>query len=55
MAGYVAMRLEAGKMNYNAIMKTKLVAPLKDDIDAILALDGYEVHEDGTVTKIVAE
>lgn len=55
MAAYVAMRLEAGKMNYNAIMKTKLVAPLKDDIDAILALDGYEVHEDGTVTKIVTE
>ena len=51
MAGYVAMRLEAGKMNYNAIMKTRLVAPLKEDIDAILALDGYVVNEDGTVVK----
>ena len=53
MALYVAHRLEAGKMNYNAIMQTKLVAPLKEDIDSILAVDGYEVHEDGTVTKIV--
>ena len=55
MAAYVAMRLEAGKMNYNAIMKSKIVVPYKDDIDAILALDGYEVQEDGTVTKIAME
>lgn len=51
MALYVAHRLEAGKMNYNLVMKTRLVAPLKDDIDAILAVDGYIVKEDGSVIK----
>jgi len=51
MAGYIAMRLEAGKMNYNTIFAISRYKQLKDDVDEILALDGYKVNADGTVTK----
>ena len=50
MAAYLAMRLEAGIMNYNTLMSTKWVK-YKEDIDTILAADGYTVNSDGTVTK----
>lgn len=51
MAGYIAMRLEEGKMNYNTIFKIERYKQFKNDVDAILAADGYKVNADGTVTK----
>ena len=50
MAGYLAMRLEKGKLNYYTVINK--FPEFKDDIDLILAIDGYQVNEDGTVTKI---
>lgn len=55
MAMYLAMRIEKGKLNYNEIMSKRICAPYKEDVDAILALDGYRVNEDGTVTKITED
>lgn len=55
MAGYIAMRLEEGKVNYNTIFNTERLKKFKDDVDSILAIDGYKVNADGTVTKKEAE
>lgn len=49
MAAYFAMRIEKGKLKYNAVIKK--YPQYKEDIDLILVADGYEVKEDGTVTK----
>lgn len=49
MAAYFAIRLEKGKLNYNTVV-TKY-PDCKDDLDTILAADGYVVNPDGTVTK----
>jgi len=49
MAAYFALRIEAGKLNYNTV-----VAKWVDyaaDIQAILAADGYIINSDGTVSK----
>ena len=51
MAGYLALRFEAGKLNYNEIMSKKTFKPFKEEVDEILALDGYEVNEDGWAVK----
>lgn len=51
MAMYIALRLEAGKMNYNSIFRIKLYAQFKDDVDSILTADGYAVGEDGWAVK----
>ena len=49
MAAYFAMRLEKGKLNYNQVVAK--YPQFKDEIDAILEADGYEVYEDGSVHK----
>lgn len=49
MAGYLASRIEKGKLNYNAVVAK--YPEFKEDIDLILASDGYTVNPDGTVTK----
>ena len=49
MAGYIAMRLEEGKMNYNTIFAITKYQQFKTDTDTILAGDGYKVNTDGTV------
>ena len=49
MAGYLAYRIELGKLNYNAVIAK--YPQFKEDIDIILGSDGYTVNADGTVTK----
>ncbi len=49
MDAYLAWRIELGKLNYNAVIAK--FPDLKDDIDFILASDGYTVNADGTVSK----
>lgn len=49
MAGYIARRLEEGKMNYNTIFAITKYQQFKTDTDTILAGDGYKVNTDGTV------
>lgn len=51
MAMYIALRVEAGKVNYNTIFGFRLYKQFQDDVDAILAADGYIVNDDGTVKK----
>jgi len=51
MAAYIAMRVEMGKMNYNRVFKYKLYQQFKEDCDAILAADGYEINEKGWAVK----
>ena len=51
MVAYLAMRMEMGKMNYNAVFAINRYKVFKDDIDAILAADGYTVNADGTVVR----
>lgn len=45
MAPYLAMRIEMGKLDYNRVVKK--FPKYKDDIDTILAADGYEIDENG--------
>lgn len=49
MAPYLAMRIEMGKLNYNKVVKK--FPKYKDDIDTILAADGYEIDENGKCVK----
>lgn len=49
MAPYLAMRIEQGMLDYNAVVQR--YPKYKDDIVDILVADGYTVNEDGTVTK----
>ena len=49
MAAYFAMRLEKGKLNYNDVIAR--YPQFKDEIDQIIAEDGYIVDENGNVVK----
>lgn len=49
MAAYLAMRIECGKLSYNKVVKK--YPKYKDDIDEILAADGYEIDENGKCVK----
>ncbi len=49
MAAYLAMRIEDGKLKYSAVIKR--YARYKEDIDFILAADGYEIVDDIVVKK----
>lgn len=49
MAPYLAMRIEMGKLDYNKVVKK--FPKYKDDIDTILAADGYEIDENGKCVK----
>ena len=51
MAGYFSMRMEAGKLNYNKVIKR--YPQFQADIDIILACDGYAVSDTGEVVKAV--
>lgn len=51
MALYLAWRLEAGKLNYNRIFSVASLKQFQEEVDGILAADGYIVKDDGTVTK----
>ena len=50
MAAYFAMRLEKGKLNYNAVIDK--YPQFQEDIDLILTADGYKVNPDGTVVNV---
>ena len=50
MAAYFAMRLEAGKLNYNVVVAK--YPQFQDDIDLILTADGYQVNADGSATPV---
>ena len=50
MVKYFAMRLEAGKLNYNVVVKK--YPQFQEDIDLILSADGYVVDKDGMVVKV---
>lgn len=43
-AAYLTMRIEDGKLKYSAVIKR--YAKYKDDIDFILAADGYKIVDD---------
>lgn len=49
MAPYLSMRIEMGKLDYNRVVKK--FPKYKDDIDTILAADGYEIDENGKCVK----
>ena len=49
MAPYLAMRIEMRKLDYNRVVKK--FPKYKDDIDTILAADGYEIDENGKCVK----
>lgn len=49
MSGWLASRIEKGKLNYNAVVAK--YPEFKEDIDFILASDDYSVNADGTVSK----
>lgn len=51
MAAYFALRIEKGKLSYSAVIKR--YGMYKDDIDFILASDGYIIVDD-TAVKIEA-
>ena len=55
MAMYIALRVEGRKMNYNKIFSLRLYKQFQDDVDAILASDGYEVDDDGCAKLKTAE
>ena len=49
MDGWLAGRIEKGKLNYNKVVEK--YPEWKEDIDFILDADGYKVNADGTVSK----
>lgn len=51
MAGYLAMRIEKGRLNYYTVVNHPQYGQFKEEIDIILASDGYVVNADGTVTQ----
>jgi hypothetical protein len=55
MALYITMRIEAGKMNYNKIFKFSLYKQFQDDVDSMLAVDGYVIGDDGFAVKTKTE
>lgn len=53
---YICMQVEARRMNYNTFFKIPRYAKaFKDDVDAMLAADGYEIGSDGYAVKKDAE
>lgn len=50
MAVYFAMRLEAGKLDYNVVISK--YPQFQEDIDLIITADGYQVNADGSVTPV---
>ena len=52
MVAYLTMRLEKKKMNYNAVFSKRIYLVYKDEVDALLAVDGYEVDSDGWCYKV---
>jgi hypothetical protein len=42
MALYLADRIEKGKLDYLAVFKISRYTPLKDDVDAMLTVDGFQ-------------
>lgn len=51
MAAYLAMRIEMQKMNYTRIFTSKVLQKYQDEVDSILALDGYKIGDDGWAVK----
>lgn len=47
MAAYFALRIEKGKLSYSAVIKR--YSAYKDEIDFILASDGYTIIDDVAV------
>lgn len=41
MALYLAQRIEQGKLDYLAVFSIPRYLPLKDDVDAMLIVDGF--------------
>lgn len=52
MVAYLTMRLEKRKMNYNDVFGKRMFLAYKDDVDALLAVDGYSVDADGWCYKM---
>lgn len=50
MSAYLAMRIEEQELNYNAVKKR--FPKYIEDIDTILAADGYEVTDNGWAVKV---
>lgn len=50
MAAYLTMRIEEQALNYNVVKKrfTKYM----EDIDIMLAIDGYAITDDGWAVKV---
>ena len=42
MALYLADRIEKGKLDYLAVFKISRYTTLKEDVDAMLIVDGYQ-------------
>ena len=42
MAAYLAMRIEAGKLEYKAVFSQTRFSQYKDDVDVILVADGKQ-------------
>lgn len=49
MAAYLAKRIMKGKLNYNVVIAG--YPEYKSEIDLILAVEGYTVRPEGTVTQ----
>ena len=49
MVAYFAYRIEKGRVKYNTVIKR--YPHVKEELDLILASDGYIILEDGTVIK----
>jgi hypothetical protein len=53
---YICMQVEARRLNYNAFFRIPRYAKaFKDDVDAMLTADGYEIGSDGYAVKKDAE
>ena len=58
MVYYLTWQIERGKnggLNYTAVFTKKFFAPYKEQVDTMLAADGYSVGDDGWAVKINAE
>jgi len=49
MVAYFAYRIEKGRVKYNTVIKR--YPHVKEELDLILASDGYTILKDGTVIK----
>lgn len=48
---YLALRLEQKKLNYNTVFMKNIYKQFQNDVDIILATDGYVVDEGGWCVK----